>query len=85
MFHRWDASLKWDKTTLIALVFLWFLQLFLSCFIAHTQSQRDIGVLACFKPVFFFLRKACERYCIRAIALRPKITNNSPIKKRVYC
>ena len=36
MFLRWDTGLKWDKTNLIALVFLSFSHLFLSFFMTHT-------------------------------------------------
>jgi len=36
-----------------ALVFLWLSHLFHWYFIAHTQSQWDMEVLACFRPVFF--------------------------------
>jgi len=46
-----------------ALVFLWFLHVFLSCFIAHTESKWDMEVLACFRPGFGtpYVRKCEEK------------------------
>jgi len=45
---------KWDKTDLIALLFLWVF-LFRLCFIAHSyeaNGRMDMEVLACFRPGF---------------------------------
>jgi len=68
MSLRWDTSLEWDKTNLIALKFLWFSPLFLSCFIAHTERQGSIGLLQA-----RFLRMQLAKYrettfCIQGVS-----------------
>jgi len=50
---RWDMGPKWDKTDLIALVFLWFSYSY--CVLAHSYKANggtDMEVLACFRPGF---------------------------------
>jgi len=59
MSLRWDTGLKWDIPKLISLVCLWYV--FLSCFIAKTQSQWEINALACFRPGFVSLLATCCR------------------------